>query len=99
MYITIELKHVTLCVIWHHLYNLKNMRNTYGGVLHLVKLKAEASNFTESNTPPWVFVMFFKLYKWYQMAQGISYKHFSVKYGDCTINLSRGVFRAPIKHL
>ena len=28
--------------------------------------------FTKSNTPPWVFFMFFKLYKWYQIAQNIT---------------------------
>ena len=26
-------------------------------------------NFTKIKTPPWVFFMFFKLYKWYQIAQ------------------------------
>ena len=26
--------------IWYHLYNLKNMKNTHGGVLLLVKLEA-----------------------------------------------------------
>ena len=25
------------------------------------------------NAPPWVFLMFFKLYKWYQIAQRITY--------------------------
>ena len=30
-------------------------------------------NFTKSNTPPWVFFMFLKLYKWYQIAQRITY--------------------------
>ena len=30
-------------------------------------------NFTKINTPPWVFFMFFKLYKWYQIAQRITY--------------------------
>ena len=40
------------CSIWHHLYNLKNVKNAYGGVLLLVKLLAEACNFTKSNTPP-----------------------------------------------
>ena len=30
-----------LCNIWYHLYNLKNMKNTHGGVLFLVKLQAE----------------------------------------------------------
>ena len=34
--------HVVCCAIWYHLYNLKNVRNTYGGVLLLVKLQAEA---------------------------------------------------------
>ena len=31
------------------------MKNTHRGVLLLVILQAEASNFTKSNTPPWVF--------------------------------------------
>ena len=62
-----------LCAIWHHLYNLKNVKNTHGGVLILVKLQASACNFTKSNTPPWVFFRFFKLYKWYQIAQSVSY--------------------------
>ena len=26
------------CAIWHHLYNLKNVKNNHGGVLILVKL-------------------------------------------------------------
>ena len=50
------------CAIWYHLYNLKNKKNTRGGVLLLVKLQA-------FNTPPWVFFLFFKLYRWYQIAQ------------------------------
>ena len=29
-----------LCAIWHHLYNLKNVKNTHGGVLLLIKLQA-----------------------------------------------------------
>ena len=61
------------CAIWYHLYNLKNVKNTHGGVLLLVKLQAEVCNFnTKSNTPPWVFFTFFKLYKWYQTAQRIT---------------------------
>ena len=36
------------------------------------KLEQKAtSNFTKSNSPPWVFFTFFKLYKWYQFAQNI----------------------------
>ena len=61
------------CMIRYHLYNLKNVKNTHGGVLLLVKLQAEAeSNFIKSNTPPWVFFTFFKLYKWYRIAQRIT---------------------------
>ena len=32
--------YVMRCVIWYHLYNLKNVKNTHGGVLILVKLQA-----------------------------------------------------------
>ena len=45
----------TICTI------LKNMRNTRGGVLFLVKLQTEACNFTKSNIPPWVFFTFLKI--------------------------------------
>ena len=31
-----SVQYVMLCEIWYHLYNLKNMKNTYGGVLLLV---------------------------------------------------------------
>ena len=37
---------VMLCGIWYHLYNLKNVTSTHGGVLLLVKLKASVWNFT-----------------------------------------------------
>lgn len=30
---------VTLCRIWHHLYNLKTVKNTPGGVILLVNLQ------------------------------------------------------------
>ena len=43
------------CAIWYHMYNLKNVKNIHGGMLILVKLQAEACNFTKINTPPWVF--------------------------------------------
>ena len=42
---------VVRCAIWYHLYNLKNVKNTHGEVLFLVK----------SNTPPWFFFTLFKL--------------------------------------
>ena len=43
-----------LRAVWY-LYNLKNVKNTHGGVLLSIKL---ACNFTKSNTPPWVFSRF-----------------------------------------
>ena len=61
------------CAIWYHLCNLKNVKNAHGGVLLLVKSQAKACNFNKSNTPPWLFVTFFKLYKQYQIVQRITY--------------------------
>ena len=63
---------VIRCATWYHLYNLKSVKNTHGGVLPLVKLHASANNFAKSNTPPWVFFTFFKLCKWYQIVQWIT---------------------------
>ena len=37
----------------------KNVKNTHEGVLILVKLQAEACNFTKINTPTWMFFTFF----------------------------------------
>ena len=54
----IVVSHVVLCAIWYHSYNLKSVKNTHGVVLLLVKLQASACNFTESNTPPWMFFTF-----------------------------------------
>ena len=59
-------------MIWYNLHNLKNVKSTHGGVILLVKLQAEASNFAKRNTPPSVFFTFFKLCKWYQIAQSIT---------------------------
>ena len=56
----------------YHLYNLKNVKNTHGGVLLLIKFQALACKFTKSNTPRWVFFTFFKLYEWYQIPQRIT---------------------------
>ena len=66
-----EILYVMLSAISYQLYNLKNAKNIHGGVLLLVKLQANAYIFTKSSTPPWVFFMSFKLYKWYQMEQSI----------------------------
>ena len=46
------------CSVWYLLYNLKNVKNTHGVVLLLVKLQAK------SKFPPCVFYRVFKLYKW-----------------------------------
>ena len=54
--------YVMLCMIWYLLYNLKNVKNTHGGVLLLV-----------INTLPWVFFTLFKLYKWYGIGRSVSY--------------------------
>ena len=47
-----------LCAIWYHLNNFKNVKNTHGEVLLLVRLQALACNFTKSATPPSVFFRF-----------------------------------------
>ena len=57
--------------IWYHLCNLKNVKNTHGGVLILVKLQASASNFTKINTPPWLFF-------WFQITEWLLSFHESV---------------------
>ena len=41
------------------------------GNLNNAKNVLLACNFTESDTHPWVFFTFFKLYKWYQITQHI----------------------------
>ena len=40
------------------LVQFKNVKNTHGELLLLVKLKASTCNFTRSNTPPWAFFTF-----------------------------------------
>ena len=47
-----------LYVIWYHLYNLKNVENTHGGVLLLVKVQAKACIFTKNNTSLRCFLSF-----------------------------------------
>ena len=43
-----------LFAIWYNLINIKNKKNTHGGVIILVKLLAEACIFTKSSTSSWV---------------------------------------------
>ena len=63
-----------LWAICYHTHNLKNVKNTHGGVLLFVKLQASACNFTtKRNIPAWgVFQVFFELYKWYQIVKSLS---------------------------
>ena len=68
---SIQYLFVIRCAIWYQLYSLKHVKNTHGGALLLVKL--QAWNFTKSNTPPWAFSTFFKLYELYQIKQRISF--------------------------
>ena len=39
-----QISYETLCAIWYHLYNLKNVKNTHGGALLLAKLQANICN-------------------------------------------------------
>ena len=50
--------YVMRCSIWYQLHNLKTVKITHGGVLLLVKIKAETCNFFKSYAPPWVFSRF-----------------------------------------
>ena len=56
-----------LWAIWYHLHYLKNVKNIYGACRfqHAILLKV---------SPPWVCFTFFRLYKWYQIAQTASFK-------------------------
>ena len=67
------------CAIWYHLYNLKDVKNTYGGVLILVKLQAPAT-LLKLTFLHGCFSTMYKLYKWFQIAQRITYKK------ECQLN-------------
>ena len=60
-----------LWAIWHHLHNLKKREKHPSRSVTLSKVAA--CNLTKSNTHPWVFFMFFKLYKRYKIVQRITY--------------------------
>ena len=47
--------------------NLQTLRGSQKKKVLKMGKSAEACNFTKSNTPPWVFCIFLKLYKWYQI--------------------------------
>ena len=75
--------------VWYHLYNLKDLKSTHGGVLLLVTDKA--CNFIKCNIPPWVFFTFLKLCKWYQIAQIISFNEFSSRKAWSVLVLRRSI--------
>ena len=62
-----------------------------------------ACNFFKINAPPWVFFSFFKLYKWYEIAQSVSINFFGKKvmphslfsYFFTLILLSCGSYKHP----
>ena len=54
---------VMLCAIWYYLCNLRKAKNTHGRVYYFIK------------SALWVFFTFSKFYKWYQIAQSISFIH------------------------
>ena len=85
--------------IWYHMYNLKNVKNIHGGVLILVKLQASASNFTKIDTPPWVSLMSFKLYKWYQIAQAWNFTKINTVCFSRFLNCANGTKSRNASHL
>ena len=50
------------------------MKNTHEGVLLFNKVGGFSLQFTQSTTSLYVFFTFFKLHKWYQIAQNVSVK-------------------------
>ena len=66
---SVWLLYAMLCRIWYHLHNLKSVKNVKRPWRSVF---SKVAGFTKSNTPPWAFFTFFK-YKWYQIAQCITY--------------------------
>lgn len=66
----VNILNVLLCTIWYLSYKFKNVKKTCVRLLFLVKTLV--SNFTKNNTPPWALFRYFKIYKWYEIAQSIS---------------------------
>ena len=68
----------TICTI------LKTWKTPMEECYFLIKLQAE---FTKINTPPWLFLTCFKLCKWYQTAQSVSYiPYFSPLYSHVVMD-------------
>ena len=70
-----------------NLYNFKNVKNTHGGVLILVKLQAEV----------WMFFTFFKLYKCYQTRNASHILHGNFFSNNLSIGVNNPFY--PTVHL
>ena len=62
------------CAIWYHLYNLYNVKNTHREALLLVVKPVTSLKVTLLHE---CWSTFFKLYKWYQITQSITYVNIS----------------------
>ena len=76
--------HGILHAIWYDLHSAKNVQNTLGGVLHLVKLQSSA--LVKVTLPHGFFFTFFKLYKLYQIGQSITYRNQLIVNKSCEIS-------------
>ena len=56
---------VVRCAIWYHLHNLKNVKNTHGGVLILVKLGCYFWKINKIKKFLWRLLVMFGM-KWHQ---------------------------------
>ena len=79
-----QTKYGNICDVLRYLepfVQFKNVKGSHGGVLLIHGCFSRlwncangiACNFTKSNTLPWVFFTFSKFYRWYQIAQRITY--------------------------
>ena len=62
--------HAHICDALH---DLVPFSTTFSKVAGLWKISMKECYFAKINTPPWVFFMFLKLHKYYQIAQSITY--------------------------
>ena len=68
--------------MWYYLYNLKNAKNTHGGV------SVEDFNFTKSNFHSWVFFFFFLSCTNYTASRKVSDIFVELKFSGCLFNYS-----------
>ena len=90
---------VTLCTIWYHLCNLKNVKNTHGTVILLFKLKVEVCNFTKSITFSWMFFTFLNCTNGTKLRKASHLNHRAKIYKQRTVHkiLLKGIFQKKIK--